>query len=153
MADKVEPKIQEAFKAKSAEAERINTQSPENKLHANITVDFDYQWDAMGIGGTPSREHVYDARFVSLELGWKKKSTTTIIRHDKRTSVLGSDTYHDATRRVTWSVELDFGETDNQRKYRAHQKMARRLRPQGEVRARGGGEPALRSRPRPPTQP
>ena len=125
MADKVEPKIQEAFKAKSAEAERINTQSPENKLHANITVDFDYQWDAMGIGGTPSREHVYDARFVSLELGWKKKSTTTIIRHDKRTSVLGSDTYHDATRRVTWSVELDFGETDKQLgKYRAHQKMA-----------------------------
>ena len=124
MADTVEPKIQEAFKAKSAEAERINTQSPENKLHANITVDFDYQWDAMGIGGTPSREHVYDARFVSLELGWKKKSTTTIIRHDKRTSVLGSDTYHDATRRVTWSVELDFGETDKQRKYRAHQKMA-----------------------------
>ena len=85
MADKVEPKIQEAFKAKSAEAERINTQSPENKLHANITVDFDYQWDAMGIGGTPSREHVYDARFVSLSSAGRRSrrprsSATTSAR-------------------------------------------------------------------------
>lgn len=34
--------------------------------------------------------------------------------------MLGSDTYHDATRRVTWVTEVDFGETEQQRRYRAH---------------------------------
>ena len=121
MRDKVEPKAQEAFKAKSAEADRINAQSPEFELHAIITVDFDYSWEALGIGGTPTREHVYDARFVSLELGGRMKdSKTTVLRHEKETSLLGSDTYHDATRRVTWSVPLQFGETKQQRRYRSH---------------------------------
>src|SRR5215211_6740580 len=125
MRQKVEPKVQEAFKAKSAEAERINQQLPETKLHAIITVDFDYNWVAMGIGGTPSREHVYDARFVSLSFAnAMSKPKSTVLRHDKHTSLLGSDTYHDATRQVTWSVELDFGETDQQRRYRAHLKSA-----------------------------
>ena len=125
MRAKVEPKVQEAFKATSTEAERINKQVPETKLHAIITVDFDYTWVAMGIGGTPSREHVTDARFVSLSFGnAMSKPKTTVLRHDKHTSLTGSDTYHDATRQVTWSVEIDFGETDQQRRYRAHLKAA-----------------------------
>ena len=122
MSDKVEPKAEEAFKTKAADVERIYAQSPEYELHAIITADFDYNWVAMGIGGTPSREHVYDARFVSLELGGKMKdSKTTVLRHTKETSLIGSDTYHDATRRVTWSVALQFPETAQQRRYRSHQ--------------------------------
>lgn len=131
LAAKVEPKIEEAWRAKTADAERMTAQTPEYKVYANITVDFDYQWDELGIGGTPTREHVYDARFVSLEIGHKQKDASDRIRHNKRTSLLGSDTYHDATRRQRWSVEVDFGETDRQRRYRAHLKTAGELARRG----------------------
>jgi hypothetical protein len=122
MSDKVEPKAQEAFKAKAAEAERVNREAPWFEQHAIITADFDYTWDSLGIGGTPTREHVYDARFVSLELGGKlKDSKTTVLRHDKHTPLFSGDTVHDATRRVTWSVALNFDESPEHRRYRSHQ--------------------------------
>jgi hypothetical protein len=59
---------------------------------------------------------------AALALG--KDSKTTVLRDDRETSLTGSDTYHDATCRMIWSVPLQFQETAKQRRYRSHQILA-----------------------------
>lgn len=111
-ANKVTPGVKQALEAHASEAVQMTTDHPEFPVYAIVTVDLVKNWTETGIAGNPSDKVIVDAGFVALDVSFKKVS-----REETRDSYHSLDNYY-ATSRVTYSVEIDFGETKAEHQWR-----------------------------------
>jgi hypothetical protein len=113
----VAPAVKKALAVHAREAEQMTAKNPELPIYANVTVDLDESWMASGIAGVESDRAITDARFVDLGVSFKKVSKDETINTDTSSGFSGVTTHY-ATRRTTYSVEVDFAETPAQRRWR-----------------------------------
>ena len=123
MDTKINPAVAAALQGKAAEAELLTARAPEFTVYANVTMELDERWTESGIGGAQSDHTIADARFVDLQISTKKLQSETRIRHDKF-SGFSQITNHESTKRITYSFEVDFGETKEQHRWRMFRKQA-----------------------------
>jgi Domain of unknown function (DUF4157) len=110
--DKVTPGVKRALEAHASEAVQMTTDRPEFPVYANVTVDLVKNWTESGIAGHPSDKVIVDASFVDLNVSFEKVS-----KEETRDSYHSFSNYY-ATSRVTYSVEIDFGETKAEHQWR-----------------------------------
>jgi hypothetical protein len=127
--ENVEPGVRKALEVRAREAEQMTNENPELPVYANVTVDLTENWDSSGAAGVESDRSIIDAGFVDLALSFKKVSREETLSHYQGGSWGVVDHY--AIKRLTYPVEVDFGETSDQRKRRMH------LRQAGQAVARG----------------
>jgi len=111
-ANKVAPGVKRALEAHASEALQMTTDRPEFPVYANVTVDLVKNWTESGIAGHPSDKEIVDASFIDLDVSFEK-----ISKDETRDSSHFFSNYY-ATSRVTYSVEIDFGETKAERQGR-----------------------------------
>ena len=110
--DKVTPGVKKALEVHAHEAEQMTNDSPEFPVYANVTVELEESWTESGIAGNPSEKNITNARFVDLGVSFKKVSKEETINTDN------FGTTYFATKLVTYSVEVDFGETEAEHHWR-----------------------------------
>jgi hypothetical protein len=116
---KVHPGVLDALQKHAAEAEKMTNDHPEFTVYAIVTMDLDYEWDEWGIGGESEGKAVTDAHFVDLRLSFKKeKQTEKVVDKDHWSFPMSDQTHYIERSRVTYAVELDFGETPDQKEWR-----------------------------------
>ena len=108
----VEPGVTKALEAQSAKALQMTTDHPEFPVYANVTVDLVKNWTETGVAGNPTDKEIVEATFVDLDVSFKKVS-----KEETRDSYHSLGNYY-ATSRVTYFVEIDFGETKEERQWR-----------------------------------
>ena len=112
---KVEPGVAKALAAQAPRAEQMTNEAPEFPVYANVTVDLVETWWESGIAGNPTERAVRDARFVGLNVGRKNISASEVIDTDSETT---GGYNNSETKRVTYSVKVDFGETPAEHRWR-----------------------------------
>jgi len=115
---RVTPGMRKALAAHAHEAEQLTTRNPEFPIYANVTVDMDESYTSSGIAGVESGKAINDARFVCLDVSFKKISKDEVIHTDYSSPLFSGITTHYTTRRITYPVEINFGETPAQRRWR-----------------------------------
>lgn len=116
---KVTPGMRKALAGHAREAEQLNTRNPEFPIYANVTVDMDESYTSSGIAGVESGKAINDARFVGLDVSFKKISKDEVIHTDYSSPLFSGITTHYSTRRITYPVEINFGETPAQHRWRS----------------------------------
>ncbi|MDX6655204.1 MAG: hypothetical protein QOH18_2874, partial [Solirubrobacterales bacterium] len=114
----VVPGVEHAFALHGAEAVEMTNASPEFTVYAVTTVDLVETWDSTGIGNNETGKSIKEARFVDLSFSFQKVEKEQVIDEDEFTVPLSSYTKHYVTKRKTYSVVVDFGETPAQRQWR-----------------------------------
>ena len=110
-AQKVAPGVNQALTLHAAQAEEMTNNAPEFPVYANVTVELEERWSESGVAGNPTDRVIMDARFIGLSVSFKKVS-----KEQEVDSYGGSTRY--AIKRVTYPVEIDFGETKAERQWR-----------------------------------
>jgi hypothetical protein len=112
----VEPHVNKLLKAQSATALKLTAENPSAPVYANVTADFDYTWTVTGIAANKSIENVTDIRFQGMTISHDKLNKEQLLSEED--SGGGQVTTHWATRRITYSVQIDFGETEAEHHWR-----------------------------------
>ena len=110
--EKVTPGVEAAMKTHARKAEEMTNNAPEFPVYANVTVDLKEEWWESGIAGNPTDRNLADASFVDLDVSFKKVSKEATVDSGRYGGT------HYETKRVTYSVEIDFGETPAERHQR-----------------------------------
>lgn len=116
LGEKVEPEVRKALTAQAATAWQLTTERPALPVYLNVTADFDYTWTRSGIGATPSEENVTDIRFISATVSRDNLNEQRVLSEEDDGG--GQVETHWATRRITYSVPVDFGETEPEHHWR-----------------------------------
>jgi len=112
LAKKVDPHVQALLALQAAMAEQLTTENPSAPAYANVTADFDFTWTTSGIGGTPSGHSVQGIRFIGMSISREKLQKEQLLKEED--SGGGQVTTHWATKRITYSIQIDFGETEEE---------------------------------------
>lgn len=112
MAQNVDPHVEALLALQAATAEQLTTENPSLPVYANVTADFDFTWTTSGIGGTPSDHSVQDIRFIGMAISRDKLQKEQLLKEEDTGG--GQVTTHWATKRITYSIAIDFGETEEQ---------------------------------------
>jgi hypothetical protein len=112
-ADKVDPHVREAMVKLAPAAEKLTAEDPSQPVYTNITVEFKYGGWRGSVGGS---EAIYDVDFVGpVNVSRTKVATERTVRESSDcTSGGGYGCAYSGVRRVTYSVEVKFDETEDQ---------------------------------------
>ena len=111
----ITPAVTKALKDHEREAVQMTTNSPEFPVYANVTVDLDETWI---IAGATTDRSISDASFVDLGVSFKKVSRERTIGSKCEGFPSSQVKTCYATKRLTYSVEVDFGETEAEHQQR-----------------------------------
>jgi hypothetical protein len=120
--NKVTPGVEAALAARRREAWQMSNEHPDFPIYGNVTLELDDTWSESGIAGTETDRGITDVRFIDLVVSLENISKEETIKQDDH-SLLGVKTYY-RTKRVTYSVKVDFGETPEQYQWRVFLKDA-----------------------------
>jgi hypothetical protein len=116
-ATKVDPHVRDAMAKQAAVAEKLTAEDPSQPVYANVTVDIKYGNWSGSVGGS---EAIYAVDFVGpVTISRNKVSTEHIVSQTSDcVSGGGYGCANSGTRRVTYSVEVKFDETQEQHFWR-----------------------------------
>lgn len=114
LAKKVDPHVQALLALQAATAKQLTTENPSAPVYANVTADFDFTWTTSGIGGTPNDHSVQDILLIGMSISREKLQKEQLLKEEDSGGFFGQVTTHWATKRITYSIQIDFGETEEE---------------------------------------